>query len=66
MEHVYNQMHHKWMAYWNNDNKGPYSSRNKIAHDKGNFRDGVCIKPQNGLEWQSLLENLDMQNTYEG
>ena len=34
--------------------KGRNSERNKITHYKGNFRDGVCIKPPNGFEWKSL------------
>ena len=50
MEQVYNQMHHKLIAQWNNDNKGSNSGRNEIAPSKGNFRDGVCLKPLNGFE----------------
>ena len=34
--------------------KGRNSGRNKISHNKGNFRDGVCLKPLNGFEWKSL------------
>ena len=30
--------------------KGRNSGRNKITHNKGNFRDGVCLKPPNGFE----------------
>ena len=34
--------------------KGRNSERNKLTHIKGDFRDGVCLKPLNGLEWKSL------------
>ena len=34
--------------------KGRNSGRNKITHNKGNFRDGVCLKPLKGFEWKSL------------
>ena len=44
---VYYQMHHKWIAHLNNDNKGGYSGRNEIAYNKGDFPDGVCLKPLN-------------------
>ena len=50
MEHVYYQMHHKWIAHLNNDIKGDNSWRNEIANNKGDFRDGVCLKPLNGFE----------------
>ena len=51
MEHVYYQMHHKWIAHLNNDKKGEGNSwRNEIANDKGDFRDGVCLKPLNGFK----------------
>ena len=30
--------------------KGRYSRHNKITHNKGDFRDGVCLKPLNGFE----------------
>ena len=30
--------------------KGRKSGRNKITHNKGDFRDGVCLKPLNGFE----------------
>ena len=30
--------------------KGRNSGRNKITHNKGDFRDGVCLKPLNGFE----------------
>ena len=51
MENVYYQMHHKLIAHLNNDNKGGGNSgRNEIAYNKGDFRDGVCLKPLNGIE----------------
>ena len=52
MEHVYYQMHHKWIAHLNNDNKrgGGKSGRIEIANNKGDFPDGVCLKPLNGFE----------------
>ena len=34
--------------------KGPDSGRNKITHNKGHFRDGVCLNPLNGFELKSL------------
>ena len=34
--------------------KGRNSGPNKITHNKGHFRDGVCLKPLNGFEWKSL------------
>ena len=30
--------------------KGPNSWHNKITHNKGDFRDGVCLKPLNRFE----------------
>ena len=33
--------------------KGRNSGRNKITHNKGKFRDGVCLKPPNGFELKS-------------
>ena len=30
--------------------KGRNSGHNKITHNKGNFRDGVCLKPPNEFE----------------
>ena len=50
MEHVYYQMHHKWIAHLNKNNKGGNSGRNEIANNQGDFRDGVCLKPLNGFE----------------
>ena len=50
MEHVYYKMHHKWIAHLNNDKKGGNSGPNEIANNKGDFRDGVCLKPLNGFE----------------
>ena len=50
---MYYQMHHKWIAHLNNDNKGGgggNSGRNEIANNKGDFRDDVCLKPLNGFE----------------
>ena len=29
--------------------KGRNSGHNKITHNKGDFRDGVCLKPMNGF-----------------
>ena len=34
--------------------KGRNSGRNKITHNKGDFWDGVCLKPLNGFVWKSL------------
>ena len=34
--------------------KGHNSGRYKITHNKGDFRDCLCIKPPNGFEWKSL------------
>ena len=34
--------------------KGGNSGSNKIANNKGDFRDGVCLKPLNGFELKSL------------
>ena len=30
--------------------KGSNSGHNEIANNKGDFRDGVCLKPLNGFE----------------
>ena len=30
--------------------KGHNSGHNKITHNKGDFRDGVCLKPLNGFK----------------
>ena len=46
MEHVYNKMLHKAMAM----TKGRNSGRDKITRNKGEFRDGVCLKHLNGFE----------------
>ena len=34
--------------------KGRNSGHNKITHNKGKFRDGVCIKSPNRFEWKSF------------
>ena len=34
--------------------KGRNSGGNKITHNKGHFRDDVCLKPLNGFERKSL------------
>ena len=40
----------KWIAHLNRNNKGRNSGRNEIANNKGDFRDGVCLKPLNGFK----------------
>ena len=46
--------------------KGHNSGHNKISHNKGDFRDGVCLKPLNGFEKKiTLSDNHDVQTTYE-
>ena len=51
MEHVYNSMQltNGWLSGMMII-KGHKSGRNKIAHNKSNFRNGVCLKPLNGFE----------------
>ena len=44
----------KRIAHLNNDIKGGNSVRNEMANNKGDFRDGVCLKPLNGFELKSL------------
>ena len=41
--------------------KGRNSGRYKITHNKGDFRDGVCLKPLK----ITLRDNHDIQTTYE-
>ena len=38
--------------------KGCNSWHNKITHNKGDFQDGLCLKPLNGFEWKSLCVTI--------
>ena len=45
-------------AIWIMIIKGCNSGHNKITHNKGDFQDGVCLKPLNGFEWKSLCVTI--------
>ena len=50
MEQAHNQMYHKPIAHWNNDNKGDNSGRNEIASKYSELRDVVCLNSLNGFK----------------
>ena len=51
-------MHHKWMTRRIMIIKGPNSEHHKLTHNKGDFRDGVCLKPLNRFELKSLCVTM--------